>query len=113
RSSSSSCDAVVSPSVTMIPFQPKADASSLSDHRPTHKDQDTPAQHGQTFQWASFLYQFFSATFENWQSEWLQLIFQAILLMGAKHWLFQAEAKDLERIEDKLDDVLSQRRTFE
>lgn len=33
--------------------------------------------------------------------------------MGAKHWLFQAEAKDLERIEDKLDDVLSQRRTFE
>ncbi len=45
---------------------------------------------------------FWAATFENWQSEWLQLIFQAVLLMGAKHWLFQVDAADLERIEDKI-----------
>lgn len=47
--------------------------------------------------------EFWSATFENWQSEWFQLIFQAILLLGAKHWLFQADARDLERIEEKID----------
>ncbi|GAA4875062.1 hypothetical protein GCM10023222_33920 [Saccharopolyspora cebuensis] len=74
---------------------------------------DTQAQHGQPFEWGAFLYQFFSATFENWQSEWLQVVFQAMLLMGAKHWLFQVDSEDLERIEDKLDDLLHQRRTFE
>lgn len=50
--------------------------------------------------------EFWSATFENWQSEWLQLVFQAILLLGAKHWLFQADARDLERIEGKIDRLL-------
>lgn len=48
---------------------------------------------------------FFAATFENWQSEWLQLIFQTILLLGAKHWLFKADAEDLERIEAKIDAI--------
>jgi hypothetical protein len=43
----------------------------------------------------SWLGQFFASTFENWQSEWLQLIFQAILLLGAKHWLFRVDAEDL------------------
>lgn len=47
--------------------------------------------------------EFWAATFENWQSEWLQLVFQAILLLGAKHWLFRVDARDLERIEGKLD----------
>jgi disulfide bond formation protein DsbB len=59
--------------------------------------QQTIAQEGWT--------EFWSATFENWQSEWIQLIFQAILLLGAKHWLFQVDAEDLERIEAKIDDV--------
>lgn len=49
---------------------------------------------------------FWAATFENWQSEWLQLVFQAILLLGAKHWIFQADARDLERIEEKVDRIL-------
>jgi len=48
---------------------------------------------------------FWAATFENWQSEWLQLVFQAILLLGAKHWLFQVDAEDLERIEAKVDTI--------
>lgn len=55
--------------------------------------------------------EFWSATFENWQSEWLQLIFQAILLLGAKHWLFQADARDLERIEGKIDLILGREHT--
>jgi len=49
--------------------------------------------------------EFWSATFENWQSEWLQLVFQAVLLLGAKHWLFRVDAKDLERIEKKVDRI--------
>ncbi|EKF21049.1 hypothetical protein C731_4967 [Mycolicibacterium hassiacum DSM 44199] len=66
---------------------------------------DTQQQHGQPFQWGGYLHEFFASTFENWQSEWLQLIFQAILLLGAKHWLFRVDAEDLERIEAKVDDI--------
>src|SRR5215203_3614685 len=58
----------------------------------------TQQQHGQPFQWGEYLHEFFASTFENWQSEWLQLIFQAILLLGAKHWIFKVDAEDLERI---------------
>jgi hypothetical protein len=61
------------------------------------------AMHGEPFVQADFLVRFFASTFENWQSEWLQLIFQAILLLGAKHWLFQVDAEDLERMEKKID----------
>jgi len=34
-------------------------------------------QHGQAFTWSDFFPQFFSSTFENWQSEFLQLVWQA------------------------------------
>jgi hypothetical protein len=61
--------------------------------------------HGEPFVWSDFLYTYFAATLENWQSEWFQLIFQAILLMGAKHLIFATDAKDLERIEGKIDDL--------
>lgn len=62
-------------------------------------------QHGAAFSWAEFFPTFLAATFENWQSEWFQLVFQAILLMGVKHLLFQVDAQDLERIERKIDDL--------
>jgi hypothetical protein len=61
--------------------------------------------HGESVVMSDFYVQFLASTFENWQSEWFQLIFQAILLLGAKHWLFQADAEDLERVERKLDAV--------
>lgn len=67
-----------------------------------HKEQQT---HGQPFLWSDFWTTFFASTFENWQSEWFQLIFQAILLLGAKHWIFKVDAEDLERIEGKIDDL--------
>src|ERR1044072_464103 len=55
---------------------------------------------------------FWAATLANLQSAWLQLAFQGMLLLGAKHWIFQADARDLERIEQKIDRVLeSQGRT--
>lgn len=60
---------------------------------------------GQPFAWSDYWPAFLSSTFENWQSEWFQLVFQAILLLGAKHLIFQADAEDLERIERKLDAV--------
>ena len=65
-------------------------------------------EHGQPFAWSDYLADFFASTFENWQSEWLQLIFQAILLLGAKHWLFQVDAEDMERMERKVDAIAKQ-----
>lgn len=55
--------------------------------------------------WADFWPEFLSSTLENWQSELLQLIFQATLLMGAKHWIFKVEAQDMERLEAKIDKI--------
>ncbi|MEU4392554.1 DUF6766 family protein [Kribbella sp. NPDC023855] len=60
-------------------------------------------EHQQAFQWADYLTNFFASTFENWQSEWLQLVFQAILLLGAKHLIFRVDAEDMERLEAKVD----------
>ena len=61
-----------------------------------------------TFAWADYLPTFFASTFENWQSEWLQLVFQAILLLGAKHLIFRVDAEDMERIEAKVDKITRQ-----
>lgn len=60
---------------------------------------------GQVFAWTDFWPNFFASTFENWQSEWLQLVFQAVLLLGAKHLIFKVDAEDLERIEVKIDNI--------
>lgn len=62
--------------------------------------------------WSSFWPQFWSSTFENWQSEFLQLAAQALLiasvLLGPR--LFGAdrspEQADLDRVEEKLDRVV-------
>ncbi|MCM6773401.1 hypothetical protein NDR87_07945 [Nocardia sp. CDC159] len=66
---------------------------------------NTQQSHGQAFEWSGYWPDFLTSTLENWQSEWLQLVFQAILLLGAKHWLFRVDAEDLERIETKLDRI--------
>jgi hypothetical protein len=34
-------------------------------------------QHGQAFEWSDFWPEFLASTFENWQSEFLQLVWQA------------------------------------
>jgi len=59
-------------------------------------------QHGQRFSMAEFLPQFWGSTFENWQSEWLQLLFQAVFLLALKHVLFKADAKDIEQVQGDL-----------
>ena len=67
---------------------------------------DEARTHGESFQWSEFWPQFWSATFENWQSEWLQLLVQAAVLLGMKHLIFKADAEDVERLDAKLDRLL-------
>jgi hypothetical protein len=62
-------------------------------------------EHGQTFAMSDFWPRFWSATFENWQSEWAQLIVQAALLLGLKHQLFKADAEDMEQVQADLSDI--------
>ena len=67
---------------------------------------DEQRSRGQPFEWTGFLNQFWSSTFENWQSEWLQLLVQAVVLLGMKHLIFKADAEDMERLEAKVDRLL-------
>jgi hypothetical protein len=66
---------------------------------------NTQQQLGQPFQWSGYWPEFLASTFDNWQSEWFQLVFQAVLLLGAKHWIFRVDAENTERIESKVDDL--------
>ena len=54
---------------------------------------------------SEFWPQFWSATFENWQSEWLQLFVQAVILLGMKHVLFKADAEDMEQVQMDLAEI--------
>ena len=62
-------------------------------------------QHGQSFEMSEFLPQFWASTFENWQSEWLQLLLQAVILLGMKHVLFKADAADTEQMQLDLTEI--------
>ena len=62
-------------------------------------------QHGEAFSMSDFLPQFWSSTFENWQSEWLQLFVQAVILLGMKHVLFKADAEDMEQVQLDLAEI--------
>lgn len=50
--------------------------------------------HGQDFQMSDFWPKFWSSTFENWQSEWLQLTVQAILIAALADYLFRISNRD-------------------
>ncbi|GAA4575374.1 hypothetical protein GCM10023176_44520 [Micromonospora coerulea] len=67
------------------------------------------SQHGQSFAWSDFLPQFFASTFENWQSEFLQLIWQAAGLALFYYWGSSQSRESDERIEAKLDALLRER----
>jgi hypothetical protein len=66
-------------------------------------------EHGQSFSWGEFFPQFFSSTFENWQSEFLQLIWQAAGLAAFYFWGSSQSKESDERIEAKLDRLLRER----
>ena len=66
-------------------------------------------EHGSQFQWSEFWPQFFAATFENWQSEFLQLVWQAAGLTLLLFWGSAQSRETDERIETKLDLLLEDR----
>ncbi len=66
-------------------------------------------QHGQSFSWSDFLPQFFSSTFENWQSEFLQLVWQAVGLSFLYYWGSSQSREGDDRMEAKLDALLRER----
>jgi hypothetical protein len=51
-------------------------------------------QHGQQFSMDEFWPQFLSSTFENWQSEWLQLATQALLIAAFADYMFRKGNQD-------------------
>jgi hypothetical protein len=72
-------------------------------------EQSEAEQHGQGFEWPQFFAQFFASTFENWQSEFLQLIWQAVGLALLFFWGSSQSRESDERIEAKLDRLLEDR----
>lgn len=63
-------------------------------------------EHGDVFYWSEFWPQFFAATFENWQSEFLQLLVQALGMYVLAQAVFQKSEEDMRRIERKIDRLL-------
>jgi len=63
-------------------------------------------QHGSSFAWGEFWPQFLASTFENWQSEFLQLIWQAVGLAFLFFWGSSQSRETEERMEAKLDLLL-------
>lgn len=70
---------------------------------------DEAADHGQAFAWGNFFTEFMASTLENWQSEFLQLIWQAAGLSLLLFWGSSQSKESDERIEAKLDALLRER----
>ncbi|MBB3724458.1 DUF6766 family protein [Nonomuraea dietziae] len=67
------------------------------------------SEHGQEFAWVEYLPQFLASTLENWQSEFLQLIWQAAGLAALYYWGSSQSKESDERMEAKLDALLKDR----
>ena len=63
-------------------------------------------QHGTPFEWSEFWPQFLASTFENWQSEFLQLVWQAAGLALFYFWGSSQSKEGDERLEAKIDRLL-------
>jgi hypothetical protein len=64
--------------------------------------------HGEALTAADFLPQFLAATLENWQSEFLQLVWQAAGLALFYYWGSSQSRESDERLEAKIDELLRQ-----
>ena len=62
--------------------------------------------HGVAFSMGDFLPQFFASTLENWQSEFLQLVWQAAGLALFYFWGSSQSKEGDERLEAKIDRLL-------
>jgi hypothetical protein len=65
-------------------------------------------QHGQAFTWSDFFPQFLSSTLENWQSEFLQLVWQAAGLALFYFWGSSQSRESDDRLEAKIDRLLTE-----
>lgn len=61
--------------------------------------------HGSSFTWSEFWPEFWSATFENWQSEWLQLAVQALVVVGYAELMFRKSIEDQKITRGMVEDV--------
>lgn len=66
------------------------------------------AQHGQEFKIEDFWPQFWSSTFENWQSEWLQLATQAVLIAGLSSYFFRKGDEEHYKTQLMIEDLQKQ-----
>lgn len=67
------------------------------------------AEHGQGLTPGDFWAQFLASTFENWQSEFLQLVWQAAGLAFFYFWGSSQSREQTDRIEAKVDALLRER----
>jgi len=67
---------------------------------------DEATEHGQAFSWSDFWPQFLASTFENWQSEFLQLVWQSVGLAALLLWGSSQSKESDERVEAKVDALL-------
>lgn len=70
------------------------------------EERNQAAAHGQAFSMAEFWPAFLSSTFENWQSEFLQLVWQAAGLALFFFWGSSQSKEGNERLEAKVDRLL-------
>ncbi|MVA77644.1 hypothetical protein GC722_16715 [Auraticoccus sp. F435] len=63
-------------------------------------------QHGRPFSWSEFAVQFGASTMENWQSEFLQLVWQAAGLALFYFWGSSQSREGDDRLEAKVDRLL-------
>jgi len=66
-------------------------------------------EHGSQFVWSDFWPQFLASTLENWQSEFLQLFWQALGLALFYFWGSSQSKEGDERLEHKIDLLLRDR----
>lgn len=64
------------------------------------------SDHGEAFTWAEYWPDFLASTFENWQSEFLQLVWQAAGLALLYFWGSSQSREGEQRVEAKVDALL-------
>ena len=71
-------------------------------HYMHEKTKHEAEQHGQAFSEEEFKNEWLSDSFENHQSEYAQLFFQSLLVIGFAHVVFKKEVEDVEEIKAQL-----------
>lgn len=64
-------------------------------------------QHGEPFEWSQFWSQYLASTFENWQSEFLQIAWQAFAVAALASFWFRKSKEDTEQMKRDLAHIKS------